>query len=86
MAHMALRCGKCAFGSKADQCVKCGGPFGKELAYQCDRCSFGNKAKVRHLLESFRKGSEQTVLKVFSRSKEVLAMHPTDIVRRYLFE
>lgn len=43
MAHMAMRCNSCAFGSKADQCVKCGGPFGKELAYLCDNCSFGSK-------------------------------------------
>lgn len=41
----AMICNNCAFGSKKDNCCKCGKWMGssKHDAYMCNNCGFGSK-------------------------------------------
>ena len=41
----AFLCNDCTFGSKKDNCCKCGkwAPSNRVAAYLCSNCGFGNK-------------------------------------------
>ena len=43
--YQAMLCGDCGFGSKKDNCAKCGKWIGssKQIAYVGDCCGFGSK-------------------------------------------
>lgn len=43
--YPAMLCGDCSFGSKKDNCAKCGKWVGshRQLAYICNDCGFGSK-------------------------------------------
>ena len=45
--HKARLCSNCAFGSKVQNCVKCGkwAPSQYTAAYICDSCAFGSKSQ-----------------------------------------
>ena len=41
----ALLCNSCGFGSKMDDCIKCGKNFAKIMVFLYNSCGFGSKAK-----------------------------------------